>query len=217
MAGVPGFVSTAGHPTLMPGQLSNYSTLSGANTGCVLPASGKENRIPSSQRYITRADSPLSSRRVRIPTQPLTPSPGRVLTWPKMAIHFNPQEGGVYFADVDQQLVESLRSGNECVFPLVQQGRAEFRILWPGYGHMAHTYNIPTVIHGRPITRRDLARHVVAFYRQFWEEARRAQVSPGNECWAVKRFDFDELVLVSISNCDGHDAVFQAVVEVPRL
>lgn len=99
---------------------------------------------------------------------------------------------------------------------------------------MARTYNIPTVIHGRPITRWDLARHIVAFYRQFWEvrsshvsalqgkrlpssqEARRAQVSPGNECWAVKRFDFDELVLVSISNCDGHDAVFQAVVEVPR-
>ena len=48
------------------------------------------------------------------------------------------------------------------------------------------------------------------------QEARRANVSPGNEQWAVRRFDFDELVLVSISNGEGQDAVFQAVVEVPR-
>ena len=51
---------------------------------------------------------------------------------------------------------------------------------------------------------------------QSTQEAHRANITPGNEHWAVRRFDFDELVLVSISNGEGQDAVFQAVVEAPR-
>ena len=99
---------------------------------------------------------------------------------------------------------------------------------------MVRAYTIQTAHNGRSVTRWDLARQVVACYTRFWEvrfghvsalqgtrlqstqEAHRANISPGNEHWAVRRFDFDELVLVSISNCEGHGAVFQAVVEVLR-
>ena len=99
---------------------------------------------------------------------------------------------------------------------------------------MVRTYTLHTAYNGHSVTRWDLARQVIACYTRFWEvrsghvsalqgtrlqstqEARRANVSPDNEHWADRRFDFDELVLVSISNCEGHDAVFQAVVEVPR-
>ena len=129
MAGSPNHVVFINHPPVQRGQLSKFSAFAGANMDCVLPPPGKENRPPVGPQQCVRTPSPLSDKRVRVPPQPRTPSPGHLSTWPQTAILFNPREGGLYFGDVREGLQHSLHSGSELVFPSALLGRAELRIV----------------------------------------------------------------------------------------
>ena len=129
MAGSPNHVVFINHPPVQRGQLSKFSAFAGANMDCVLPPPGKENRPPVGPQQCVRTPSPLSDKRVRVPPQPRTPSPGHLSTWPQTAILFNPREGGLYFGDVREGIQHSLHSGSEYAFPSAQLGRAELRIV----------------------------------------------------------------------------------------
>ncbi|PIL37594.1 hypothetical protein GSI_01288 [Ganoderma sinense ZZ0214-1] len=197
--------------------ISKESSLKGLVTDARLPYPTKDARLASEQRrYIAPPQNPsiAQCKRVDIPRRPLNSSPGRIYTWPQVTLAFNGQARGISFHEIQRGSPLLLHLGNSPAFNLpVPQNQAEFRIGWPGYSHVTSTYSLPTIIAGRPITLWELACKVVECYASFWEHARRAKVSQGNERWDVKGFDFDAMVLTAVGNTDGHDAVFQATVE----
>ncbi|KAI1795032.1 hypothetical protein LXA43DRAFT_1091165 [Ganoderma leucocontextum] len=189
------------------------SSLKGLVTDARLPYPCREVRIVAHHHDASQGPPAACGRRIAIPTHPLTPSPGRIPIWPKTTVEFNTRERGISFRDVQQGSPSVLDSAHAQVFPAVSQDRAELRIVWPGYGHIVSTFHVPTSVAGLPITRWEFARKVVECYASFWERARRAKISRGNERWDIKGFDFDSLVLTAVHNADGYDAIFQVAVE----
>ena len=116
---------------------STDSSLKGLVTDARLPYSCREVRITPVQQQQQQQQQPqtppqvvsVASKRIGIPTQPLTSSPGRIPIWPKMKVEFNRQERGISFYDIQSGSPSLLRSGNAPAFPTVAQDRAEFRIV----------------------------------------------------------------------------------------
>ncbi|KAI0751182.1 hypothetical protein C8Q80DRAFT_1268462 [Daedaleopsis nitida] len=200
------------HPVLRPSQCSSYSALAGATDASRTQSgfSGKENRKPNHQGY----------SRVVVPKMPLTPSPSSALHWSqKLSVDFlcaTTRKCGVRLLDIKMGKKACLLYPDAPAFNVTPTSTVEFRILWPGYAHLGYTTRI-TVLHrdGRPATRWDLAREILSAYDAFLERVHHSRYVYDAPTWRVSpSFTSADLKLLSISNYDGHLAVFQADVEI---
>ncbi|KAI0758160.1 hypothetical protein C8Q74DRAFT_1373194 [Fomes fomentarius] len=191
------------HPTLRSSQLTSYSSLSNATCVSSPPrgAYGKENQDPN--RY----------SRQRVPTAPMNPSPGWSCNWRRDVVI----EFGFQFGDLKRHNYNNLPGHDQQAFFNALTHTAEFRILWPGYQHTDVQIRLAVAKDGRPLTKGEVAAQICTAYDRFIDKARHAHYSLVDPTWRItSSVRLEDLVLVSITNKDGNDAVFQAQVDIVR-
>ncbi|KAH9854906.1 hypothetical protein C2E23DRAFT_858142 [Lenzites betulinus] len=178
----------------------------------------------SNYSSLTGAVSRTQCRR-SVPTGTLTPSPGRYLKrLDQTIVRFDTvvsahgTEKGISFDDVKAKNFSRLLHPETPVFQGLGKDTLAFRIMWPGYAHFDWHCTLPTSVGGRPITRAHLAVFIVETYGRFFERIRQAHyVGPCGEngSWVIPRDARQyQLILKSVSNLHGHDAIFQAEIDI---
>ncbi|KAI0832841.1 hypothetical protein BC628DRAFT_1415080 [Trametes gibbosa] len=168
---------------------------------------------------------PRPSQRRSVPTGALTPSPGRqLLRLDHTTVRFDSvasgygMERGIAFEDIKARNFARLAHPDAQVLQGLGQATLDFRIMWPGYMHLDWRCHFSVYDKGKYVTRAQLALMIVEAYGRFFERARHAHYAgPGGEngSWNLPKDPRQyQLVLRSISNLHGHDAVFQADVDI---